>query len=182
MRAPVDTWTTPRDTAAVANQAFAAMPDETTDVIASVQADSTLASTRADPTRYDRRLSSRPGTPRRRLVRLIAVPAALFVGVSATAFTLAEPHPAKPGLPASGTVKLGDPYRGQIAFEATCAGCHGSGGNGGGVGPRLIGLDITVAQAKAQIDGGGGVMPAGLVLGTKEADVLAYLATILGDS
>jgi mono/diheme cytochrome c family protein len=78
-------------------------------------------------------------------------------------------------------VKLGDPYRGQIAFEATCAGCHGS-GEGGGVGPRLIGLDITVAQAKAQIDGGGGVMPAGLVSGTKEADVLAYLATILGDS
>lgn len=127
-------------------------------------------------------MSSGPETPRRRLVRLIAVPAALFVGVSATAFTLAELHPAKPGLPAAGSVKLGDPYRGQITFEATCAGCHGSGGKGGGVGPRLVGLDITVAQAKAQIDGGGGVMPAGLVSGTKEEDVLAYLATILRGS
>ena len=127
-------------------------------------------------------MSSRPETPRRRLVRLTVVPAALLVGVSVTAFTLAELHPAKPGVPASGSVKLGDPYRGQIAFEASCAGCHGSGGKGGGVGPRLIGLDITVAQAKAQVDNGGGVMPAGLVSGTKEEDVLAYLATILGGS
>jgi mono/diheme cytochrome c family protein len=127
-------------------------------------------------------VSSGQETPRRRLVRLIAVPAALLIGVSASAFTLAQLHPAKPGVPSAGSVKLGDPYRGQIAFEATCAGCHGSGGKGGGVGPRLIGLKITVAQAKAQVDNGGGVMPAGLVKGTKEEDVLAYLATILGRS
>jgi mono/diheme cytochrome c family protein len=127
-------------------------------------------------------VSAAPETPRRRRVRLIVTPAALLVGVSATAFTLAELHPAKPGAPAVGAVKLGDPHRGQAAFAATCAGCHGSGGKGGGVGPRLVGLDITVAQAKAQIDAGGGVMPAGLVSGAKEDDVLAYLATILGGS
>ena len=102
--------------------------------------------------------------------------------MSSTAFTLAQLHPAKRGQAASGPVTLGNAGRGTIAFEATCAGCHGSGGKGGGIGPRLVGLDITVAQAKAQIDGGGGVMPAGLVSGTKEDDVLAYLATILGGS
>jgi mono/diheme cytochrome c family protein len=105
---------------------------------------------------------------------------ALLFGASAVAFTLAKWHPASPGVAAAGPVKLGDPYRGQIAFEATCAGCHGTGGKGGGVGPRLIGLELTLARAKQQIDAGGGVMPAGLVSGTKEQDVLAYLATVLG--
>jgi mono/diheme cytochrome c family protein len=113
-------------------------------------------------------------------VRLLVVPALLLVGVAAVVFTLAKWHPASAAVAAAGPVKLGDPYRGQIAFEATCAGCHGTGGKGGGVGPRLIGLGITVAQAKAQIDNGGGVMPAGLVSGSKEEDVLAYLATLLG--
>ena len=34
--------------------------------------------------------------------------------------------------------------------KITCAGCHGTGGKGGGIGPRLVGLDITAAQAKAR--------------------------------
>jgi mono/diheme cytochrome c family protein len=181
MRAPVETWTTPSTTAAVANHAFAAIPDENTDVIASVQVDSTLPSKTTDPTPvYDRRVSAAPETPRHRRVRLLVIPAALFIVVSATAFTLAKWHPATQSLPSSGPVKLGDPYHGQIDFESTCASCHGTGGKGGGVGPRLIGLKITLARAKAQIDGGGSVMPGGLVTGSKEQDVLAYLATILG--
>jgi hypothetical protein len=35
-----------------------------------------------------------------------------------------------------------------------------------------------VAAAKTRIDGGGGIMPANLVDGSREDDVLAYLATI----
>jgi mono/diheme cytochrome c family protein len=122
-----------------------------------------------------------PETPRRRRIRLVAIPAALFLGVSATAFGLAKAHPAKPGLPKStGPVKVGDPKQGQIVFSQTCAACHGAGGKGGGIGPKLQGLQITLARAKAQIDAGGGAMPAGLVSGTNEENVLAYLATILG--
>ena len=104
----------------------------------------------------------------------------LLVGVSATAFALAKAHPAKPELPkVTGPVKLGDPYQGQVVFSQTCAPCHGTDGKGGGIGPKLQGLDITLARAKAQIDAGGGAMPGGLVTGTKEENVLAYLSTIL---
>jgi hypothetical protein len=53
------------------------------------------------------------------------------------------------------------------------------GGEGGGIGPPLEGASISLAAAKAQIDSGGGAMPAGLVKGQQERDVLAYLATIL---
>jgi mono/diheme cytochrome c family protein len=112
-----------------------------------------------------------------RRVRLLLVPAVLFVAVSATAFTLAELHPAKPGVPTSGSVKLGDAYRGQTVFSTTCAGCHGANAEGG-VGPKLDGAQISVAAAKAQIDNGGGAMPPNLVHDAQEEDVLAYLATI----
>ena len=112
-----------------------------------------------------------------RRVRLLLVPAVLFVAFSASAFTLAKLHPAKPGVPASGSVKLGDAYRGQTVFSTTCAACHGANAEGG-VGPKLGGAQITVAAAKAQIDNGGGAMPANLVHGAQEQDLLAYLATI----
>jgi mono/diheme cytochrome c family protein len=102
--------------------------------------------------------------------------------VSGLAFGLAKAHLAKPGLPkaaAGSHVALGDPYRGETVFTQTCAGCHGAGGKGGGIGPRLAGSPISLAVAKAQIDNGGGAMPAGLVKGRAERDVLAYLATIV---
>ena len=112
-------------------------------------------------------------------MRLLLVPAVLFLAVAGTAFGLAKAHLAKPGAPkASGTVEVGDPYQGEIVFEQTCAGCHGEGGEGGGIGPRLEGAAIPLAVAKAQIDNGGGTMPARLVTGKQERDVLAYLATI----
>ena len=112
--------------------------------------------------------------------RLWAVPLVLFVAVSGTAFGLATWHPAKPGLPkiAVGSIKLGDQYRGETVFSTTCASCHGQNGEGG-IGPRLQGLAITIARVKAQIDAGGGAMPGGLVKGGDEADVLAYVATIV---
>jgi len=114
-----------------------------------------------------------------RAIRLLVVPAVLFVAFSATAFALAKLHPAKPSLSVSGPVRVGDPYRGQTVFTQSCAGCHGQDGKGGGIGPRLAGSGISLAAAKAQIDNGGGAMPAGIVSGKQEEDVLAYLATIL---
>ena len=122
--------------------------------------------------------SPEPGWPLRRIVVL---PLVLFVVVSAAVFTLAKLHLARPEVPvaAAGSVKVGDAYRGETFFVDKCSGCHGLGGKGGGVGPRLAGADIKLAAAKAQIDNGGGAMPAGLVSGRQEEDVLAYLATIL---
>lgn len=173
IRAPVETCTTARPKAIDASQTLAAIVDENTDVTMSVYVELTLASTcmeLAEPTRYDRHVS-----------RLFAIPIVLLVSVAGTTFGLAKWHPAKPGLPkvAAGSIKLGDQYRGETVFQSTCASCHGANGKGGGIGPRLQGLAITIGQVKAQIDAGGGSMPAGLVKGGDEADVLAYVATIV---
>jgi mono/diheme cytochrome c family protein len=112
--------------------------------------------------------------------RLVLVPLVIVVAVTGTTFALAEWHPARPGLPkVSGSVKLGDQYRGQTVFSTSCASCHGENGKGGGIGPRLQGLPISIARVKAQIDGGGAAMPAGIVKGKDEEDVLAYVATIV---
>jgi mono/diheme cytochrome c family protein len=121
--------------------------------------------------------SPEPGWPLRRIV---VVPLVLFAVVSAAVFTLAKLHLAKPDTPASASsVQLGDQYRGETVYVSECAGCHGMRGEGGGIGPRLEGASISLAEAKAQIDNGGGAMPAGLVTGQDEQDVLAYLATLL---
>jgi mono/diheme cytochrome c family protein len=120
--------------------------------------------------------------PRRDLVRLVVVPMLLFAGVSGLVFTLAELHPAKPDTTAaSGTVALGSADEGAVVFRETCAGCHGPAG-GGGIGPRLAGATLSLAEVKAQIDNGGGTMPARLVTGLREADVLAYVAELLEPS
>jgi mono/diheme cytochrome c family protein len=113
--------------------------------------------------------------------RLVAVPLVLLVAVSGATFGLAKWHPAKPGLPkiSGGSVTLGDQYRGETIFSTTCASCHGQNGKGGGIGPRLAGLPISIARVKAQIDAGGTTMPAGLVKGRDEEDVLAYMTTIV---
>lgn len=116
---------------------------------------------------------------RRDFVRLILVPALLLTGVSALVFALAKLHPAKPEVAAAtGAVRLGDAQRGARVFQTTCAGCHGADASGG-IGPPLAGATLSLAQVKAQIDNGGGTMPAGLVRGQREEDVLAYLETIL---
>ena len=112
--------------------------------------------------------------------RLVVVPVVLLFGIAGVTYALAKWHPARPGVPkaAAGSVKLGDQYRGQTVFQSSCAGCHGMNGTGG-VGPRLQGLPISIAAVKAQIDNGGGTMPAGVVKGSDEKDVLAYVATII---
>jgi cytochrome c oxidase cbb3-type subunit 3 len=122
---------------------------------------------------------SRPGR-----LRLVVVPLVLFLAVSGLAYGLSKAHPAKPGVPSAASsgapVELGDPYRGQTIFEQTCASCHGAGGKGG-AGPRLQDDRITLAFAKARIESGRGIMPAGLVKGQQEKDVLAYLQTLIAE-
>ena len=112
-------------------------------------------------------------------MRLVVVPLCLFFGVSAAAFTLAKLSLAEPGVPraVAGSVKLGDPYRGQVVYSQTCAGCHGQKGEGG-VGPALEGATITLAAAKAQIESPVGTMPPNLVQGRQLDNVLAYLAQL----
>jgi mono/diheme cytochrome c family protein len=126
-------------------------------------------------------MTAAPETPERRRRRLLLIPAALFAAVSLTVFALAQAHPAKPELKAakSADIKLGDATRGAALFAGTCAGCHGRNGVGGGVGPKLNGSGISLGVAKATIDAGNSVMPPGLVKGTDQEDVLAYLNTIL---
>ena len=72
----------------------------------------------------------------------------------------------------------GDPYAGQVVFERKCAGCHGTGGEGGTPGPRLIGSGLTAADVTSRVEQGSGVMPAGLVSGEEEANVVAYVVSI----
>jgi cytochrome c550 len=113
----------------------------------------------------------------RRAVRLLLVPAILFAAVAIGVFALAQWHPAKreSKTPAMVSV-LTDPVRGEQLFAENCATCHGE---GGGVGPRLVGNDVSIDQARSTIENGSGVMPAGLVAGQDLEDVLAYLETIL---
>jgi mono/diheme cytochrome c family protein len=124
---------------------------------------------------YDRQVS-------RRAVRLVVVPALLFLAVAGGVYALAEWHPAKPESNQTQTVVelvLGDAARGDELFAENCATCHGQGGTGGGVGPRLTGSDVSIEEARSTIENGSGVMPAGLVSGQELEDVLAFLSTIL---
>jgi mono/diheme cytochrome c family protein len=112
----------------------------------------------------------------RRAVRLLVVPAILFAVVAAGVFALAAWHPAKSETAASAPQGAeGDASRGEQLFSENCATCHGEGGAGGGVGPRLAGSDLPIDEARSTIENGSGVMPAGLVGGQDLEDVLAYL-------
>lgn len=115
--------------------------------------------------------------------KLVAVPLALFVGISLIVFLVARAQPFERDVAGAGSapVAAGDATRGQAAFAQTCAGCHGTNAEGG-VGPALAGNAITVDQAVGVIRQGRGVMPPGLVSGQAEADVAAFLSTILGST
>jgi mono/diheme cytochrome c family protein len=117
-----------------------------------------------------------------RRIRLLVIPAILFTAVSAAVYGLAETHPAKDEAASAPLVMTlaGDPITGGQLFAENCASCHGEGGTGGGVGPRLAGSGISQDDARARIQTGGGVMPADLVEGQDLEDVLAYLQTIVG--
>lgn len=113
-------------------------------------------------------------------MRLIVVPAVLFAVVSTVVFGFAKWHPAKRerAAPPAGTTVIRDPVRGQRLFAENCEGCHGERGQGGRVGPTLAGSDLTLDEARERIVNGGGVMPAGLVMGQDLEDVLSYLQLV----
>jgi mono/diheme cytochrome c family protein len=104
--------------------------------------------------------------------RPLVVGAVIVVAV----FVLAKAQIFEPSV--AGSTTTGDARAGQVVFESKCASCHGSGGKGGGPGPLLVGSGLTADQVSAQIDQGGGVMPAGLVSGKDEADVVAYVVSV----
>jgi mono/diheme cytochrome c family protein len=115
-----------------------------------------------------------------RRVRLLLIPAILFTVVSAAVYSLAQTHPAKDEAASAplGAPVAADSGNGERLFAEKCASCHGEGGTGGGVGPRLAGSGISQDAARARIQTGSGVMPADLVEGQDLEDVLAYLKTI----
>jgi mono/diheme cytochrome c family protein len=108
----------------------------------------------------------------RRIWRPLLVGLIVIVGV----FVLAKARVFEPSaVTAAGP---GDSYAGQLVFESKCAGCHGTGGKGGNPGPRLIHSGLSAADVTARVEQGSGVMPAGLVSGKDEANVVAYVVSI----
>src|SRR5262249_62373104 len=85
-----------------------------------------------------------------------------------------------PSPPAVVAATGGDVYRGETVFQSKCASCHGQGGRGGGVGPRLVDSGVDAAMVTARVQQGRGVMSAGLVDGHERADVVAYVVSISG--
>jgi mono/diheme cytochrome c family protein len=106
--------------------------------------------------------------------RPILVGGAVVVGT----FALAKAQIFEPAVPAASSVGVGDVGRGTTVFERECAGCHGPAGTGGGVGPTLAGAGLDAATVTAAVRQGRGVMPAGLVSGQEEADVVAYVVSV----
>lgn len=106
------------------------------------------------------------------------IPILVGGAVAVGTFALAQAQVFAPSAPAASAVSGGDIYRGETVFQRECASCHGSGAVGGGVGPRLVGAGIDAATATAAVQQGRGVMPAGLVSGREEADVVAYVVSI----
>ena len=106
-------------------------------------------------------------------------PAVVLVCVSGAVFALAQGQFLAPAAPVGGgPVTLGDAYNGELVFEATCAGCHGTGGTGGGIGPKLAGAELTAAHIQSRVERGAGTMPGGLVEQAEVADVVAYVLGI----
>jgi mono/diheme cytochrome c family protein len=98
--------------------------------------------------------------------------------VAAGTFALAQAQVFAPSAPAGGTVAGGDFYRGETVFQRECASCHGAGGVGGGVGRALADTGLDVTAVTSAVQQGRGIMPAGIVSGQEQADVIAYVASI----
>ena len=108
--------------------------------------------------------------------RPILIGGAVVVGT----FALAKAQIFEPSAPAGVAVAGGDVYRGETIFQRECSGCHGDGGKGGGVGPDARSRPVsTAAEVAAAVQQGRGVMPAGLVSGQEQADVVAYVVSDL---
>jgi mono/diheme cytochrome c family protein len=74
-------------------------------------------------------------------------------------------------------VLLGGAERGEVLFAENCAGCHGRGGTGG-TGPALADSGLDADEIATAIEQGRGIMPAGIVTGQNQADVVAYVDSI----
>ena len=96
-------------------------------------------------------------------------------------FALAKAQVFEPSAPA-GPTATGDVDRGEAVFAENCSGCHGDGGTGGGVGPTLAGAGLDEATVTATVQQGRGVMPAAIVSGQEQADVVAYVVSISSPS
>lgn len=103
-------------------------------------------------------------------------PLVVGTAIAVAVFALAEAQIFAPSAAPTPT-SSGDVQHGKAVFAATCTGCHGMGGVGG-VGPRLVGAGLTAAEVSDRVERGAGVMPAGLVSGQDEADVVAYVVSI----
>jgi cytochrome c551 len=103
----------------------------------------------------------------------------LLVGATVVVltFVLARAAVFAPSTPA-GAPTAGDAARGAAVFRRECATCHGDDGQGGGVGPRLAGSGLDAEAVATAVREGRGVMPAGLVSGDDEADVVAYVVSV----
>jgi mono/diheme cytochrome c family protein len=91
-------------------------------------------------------------------------------------FALAQAEVFAPSAPAGGTV-AGDVDRGEVIFASECAGCHGDQGSGG-AGPSLSETGLDATEVATAVQQGRGVMPAGIVAGQEQADVVAYVVSI----
>lgn len=94
----------------------------------------------------------------------------------------AAPVPATP-TPAAASVPAGDPNNGARLVQANgCAGCHGAGLKGGGIGPALFGIEhrLTPDQISAFIAHPKPPMPNFGFSETQRRDIAAYLATLDG--
>jgi mono/diheme cytochrome c family protein len=108
--------------------------------------------------------------------RPVLVGAAIVVAV----FAVAQAQIFEPSASSGGSSAAGDVARGEQVFAAECAGCHGALGEGGS-GPALAGSGLEADEIVTRIREGGGIMPAGLVSGQDEADVVAYVVSIAGE-
>jgi mono/diheme cytochrome c family protein len=91
-------------------------------------------------------------------------------------FALAQAQVFEPSAPAEPGA-AGDTARGEVIFASECAGCHGEGGTGG-AGPALIETGLDTTEVAIVVQQGRGVMPAGIVTGQDQADVVAYVVSI----
>lgn len=91
-------------------------------------------------------------------------------------FALAQAQVFEPSAPAE-LGAAGDAVRGEAIFASECAGCHGEGAMGG-VGPALVETGLDSMEVVTVVQQGRGVMPAGIVTGQDQADVVAYVVSI----
>jgi mono/diheme cytochrome c family protein len=105
------------------------------------------------------------------------IPILVGAVVVVATFVLAQAQVFAPSAPAGAAV-VGDVSRGEVVFHGECAGCHGDDAKGGSVGPALFETGLDEAQVADAVQRGRGVMPAGIVTGQEQADVVAYVVSI----